>query len=426
VDHGARSHAKYSGSNAHRFTRCSGQVGLAAKIGVEIDSPDSEAGTAAHELLDAILRCEAGGNDGGDVYEITQMLADENYKQHQKSVWQVLDYINLLRDQYPDLVVESEIYRQFPQSVVPPDDAAGLIDVWCWSPSARIAWVIDFKNGVGETVDIEGNMQLLFYGTAALWHTSFAQAFLVVIQPNSFRGAEPRVIEVTGLDLVEYQADIENAIRAAESQDAVLVPGDHCHRCPAGHGCLARERQAIAVLTGDTRPVREFDSRSLPLPAELPLDRIGHIKSQAPAIRRWLKDVDAYAFHVAVVEGKHVPGHKVVEDKPERRYDPALTADAIYRSLVRMSGDRLSIDQVMPQKLIAMTNAENLLVETLREAAPLDGKAAAAKRAKDLFATLLEKDSRGVPALVADTDPRPALNRVLNDFAGVVPAEAIT
>ena len=209
LEHGARKHAKYSGSNAHRFSVCSGQVALAAKIGVEISGPDAEKGTAAHELLDECIKSNSWcGNPGHP---------------HHNAIIHVLDYVASLRLRYPDLIVESEIYRQFPQSIVPPDDAAGLIDVWCWSPAARIAWVIDFKNGVGETVDVEGNMQLLFYGTAALWCTPFSRAFLVVIQPNSFRGSEPREIEVTGLDLVEYQADIENAIKAAESPDAVLI-----------------------------------------------------------------------------------------------------------------------------------------------------------------------------------------------------------
>ena len=411
MEHGARKHAKYSGSNALRFSVCSGQVALAAKIGVEISGPDAEKGTAAHELLDVCIKSNNWyGNPGHP---------------HHNAIIHVLDYVASLRLRYPDLLVESEIYRQFPQSIVPPDDAAGLIDVWCWSPAARIAWVVDFKNGVGETVDVEGNMQLLFYGTAALWCTPFSRAFLVVIQPNSFRGSEPREIEVTGLDLVEYQADIENAIKAAESPDAVLIPGEHCHRCPAGHGCLARERQALAVLTGDTRPLREFDTRSLPAPAEIPIERIAWIKQAAPFIRNWLRDVDAYAFQAAV-GGMHVPGHKLVEDVGKRRYKPGMTPEAIYRSLVAMSGDRLQIEQVLPQKLIAMTNAEELLIETMRNAAPLDGKTAAAKHAKELFATLVEKDSKGAVALVPDTDKRPAVNRALNDFAGVVPAEAIT
>lgn len=424
MEHGERKHAKYSGSNAPRFSVCSGQVAFAAKVGVNISGPDAEKGTDAHELLEAYFRCEASGNDGADVFAIEEMLRQPRYEQHQNAVQHVLDYVAALKIQYPDLEVQSEIYRQFPQTTVPPEDAAGLIDVQCWSPSARIAWEIDFKNGVGETVDIEGNMQLLFYGTAALWHTSFNRAFLVIIQPNSFQGSEPREIEVTGLDLVEYQADIEEAIQVAESDAARLVPGEHCHRCPAGHACLARERKAIAVLTGDDRPVRELDTRSLPSPAELPLERIGFIKANADLIRQWLKDVEAYGFQAAL-GGAYIPGWKLVEDSDKRRYRPDMTPTDIYRALVHMSGDRLTIEQVMPQKLIAMTNAEELLVNTVRNAAALDEKAGAVKQAKALFDTLIHKDNKGTVALVADTDKRPVLNRSLNDFAGVIPAEVI-
>lgn len=425
MEHGERKHAKYSGSNAHRFSVCSGQVAFAAKVGVNISSIDAEKGTDAHELLEAYLRCEANGNDGADVYELEEMLQQPRYAQHKESVQHVLDYVAALRLQYPDLEVESECYRQFPQSVVPADDAAGVIDVLCWSPAARIAWVIDFKNGAGETVEIQGNMQVPFYGTSALWYTPFNRAFLVVIQPHSFRGAEPREIEVTGVDLVEYQADIEDAIKVAESDAARLVPGEHCHRCPAGHACLARERKALAVLTGDSRPVRELDTRSLPAPAELPLERIGFIKANAEHIRQWLKDVEAYAFQAAL-GGSHIPYHKLVEDDGRRHYRADMTPSDIYRAIVYISGDRLTIEQLMPQKLLAMTNAEDLLANTVRNAAPLDDKAEAVKRAKAQFANLIHKDNKGAVALVPDTDRRPAVNRSLNDFAGVIPAELIT
>lgn len=411
MEHGARKHDKYSGSNAHRFSLCSGQVALAEKIGVEISSVDADKGTAAHELLESTLKHQE--------FVVTD---DATFK----SVQHVLDYIEGLRRQYPDLIVKSETYVNFPQNFCrEPNFAGGLVDVICCSPSAGIYWIIDFKNGVGETVTVHGNMQMLFYGTAALWNITFSRAFLVIIQPNSFMGSEPREIEVTALDLIEFQADIENAIILAEGRAAMLVPGDHCHRCPAGVGCLARERQAIASLTGDMSTIREFDTRSLPLPSDLPLDRLGQILKAEEFAKQWFSDARAYATQEGM-RGVHIPGHKIVEANARRKWRPDYTPERIAEALTYGTGSLLDLDNVMPRKLIAMTTAEDLFVEVFRNNAPLEGKSAAVAEAKARFAQLTLKDSNGSVTLVADTDPRPVANRSRNDFAGVVPAEAVT
>lgn len=412
MEHGARSHAKYSGSNAHRFPICTAQPALATAIGVDLNNADSDKGTEAHELLDFLLTNQ---------YAITDLPVPHPAVHCFEAVQQALDYVAALRAQYPDLIVKSELYKEFPQKFLAPDKAAGIVDIFCYSPSARAYWVIDFKNGAGETVHVYQNAQLLFYGVCALWDLAFDHAFLVIIQPNSYAGAAPREWEITGLDLVEFQVDIENAIREAEGPDARLVPGEHCSRCSAGIGCLARERQAVSIITEDVKPVREMDARLLIPAAQLEPDRIGHILAFKDTVTDWLRDIESYAFQLAM-RGEHVPLHKLVEADARRKWRPDWTPEKIAATLAEAG---IAEDVAMPRKLIAMTSAEELVVAAWRNAAPITGKVQAAAEAKKRFATLTLKESSGKYSLVRDTDGRAPANRSRNDFAGVVPAEAI-
>lgn len=420
MDHGARSHTKYSGSNAHRFMRCAGQVRLAATMPQL--PPDTHAieGTQAHEVLELCIK--GGVTDAsvflrlGHRFVITESMTD--------SVQYVLDYLQSLRDTYPDLVVQSEQPFPFPQSVVPQDQAGGIIDILALSPSAGIVWVIDFKHGIGETVEIEGNEQARWYGTSAMWSQPFTQLNIVVIQPRSFMEIKTRVAEITALDMVHYAAEVEAAIEAAERPDAALTPGPWCHRCPAGFGCAAREDQAMTTIFPEYTGCEQYLPLAFPDFRRLSPERSAHILRMEGEIRSWLKQHREYAVSQAH-GGVKFPGFKTVEASAERRYAPGLSPGNIAHSIAALSGHTLTLDEIMPRKLVALTTAEAMLVKAAREAAPVGQKDKAAREAKAAFAFLTLKDTSGALSLVADDDKRPAFDAVASDFVGIVPPSVI-
>lgn len=420
MDHGARSHAKYSASNAHRVLRCPGQVALAAQVPPRPDSAFSDEGTQCHQLLERSLTGDVNWRQHAD----PEMIA---------AVEVVHDYLEgLYISRGSHLVVQVERPFRFPQAIVPADDAAGIADIMVLDHVEREAWSVDFKYGAGVAVEVEGNAQLLFNAAGRLWREPMQRVNLVVIQPRIPH--HPKGIIRTWtcgpLELAEFQAEMEQAIRVAESacsgvgteHEAAwlqlhLEPGAWCRWCPAEVMCPAREQRALALAFGTPTPQpAAIEGRPLPEPASLGLDRIAHILRHADMLTSWLRSVENYAKQQAQA-GISIPGHKLVEAQARRQWhgEPEAIADA----LMGLSGYALTLDDVMPRELLDITKAEATLVELARKQAAKGKKQEAARDVKNALAFLTLKQSSGNLVLVSDTDSRPAADRASVAFAGV-------
>lgn len=418
MDHGARQHAKYSASNAHRFLRCAGQVALSSRVPPRPDSEHSAEGTQAHELLQRSLSGDVNWRRGAD----PEMLAAIEV------VHDFLDSLYIARG--PHLVVQVEQPFRFPQRVVPPEDAAGIADLMVVDHMEQEAWSIDFKYGEGVAVEPERNAQLMFNAVGRLWRMPIKRVNCVVIQPRitHHRQGVVRQWSCGPLELAEFQAEAEQAIEMAESAEfystqrgieiaSYLTPGPWCRWCPAETACPARERNALALPFGqDVPPARQLEGRVLPEPADLGMDRIAHILRHADALTTWLRAVENYAKQQAM-SGVAVPGHKLVEAQARRQWhgDP----EEIAAKLIDLSGYALGEDDVMPRELIGITAAESALVEIARRHAPRGEKDKAARAMRDALAFLTLRQSSGNLVLAPEHDARPAVNRAAALFAGV-------
>ncbi len=401
----AGTHSRYSGSMFHRVLRCPGSVRLAASLPPTpevIDRWRAE-GDAAHALLAAWVS-----------HGLTSLAPPCDNVEMRSAVGELVEYINVLRERWPDLVVLSEVKFTFPQRIVPAEDAAGTADVVAWTKAGRRAWLIDFKYGAGEVVPAENNQQLLFYATSAFWRTREADFFtLVIYQPRIFNGgggADEWVVDAS--DLVDFRADAEAAIEAAERPSAPLIPGDpQCHWCPAGPVCLAREKLALAVVTEDPNPVREYTSITLPRPIDLGVDRIAYVLEFGDYLRAWIKDVEAYAYSQAM-SGVPVPGRKLVYSQSRRRWNSqAKDPQEIAAALAKWSG--LPLSTFYRPTLAGITDAEKQMVQAAKGAG-LDPAAA-----KNYMAWFTIKESSGAISLVSERDRRETANPIADAFSGV-------
>ena len=421
MQHGARSHAKYSASNAHRVLRCPGQVALSATVPPTPDSAEAIEGERAHELLERSLTGDVNWRRDAD----TEMIA---------AVEVVLDWLEgLAIERGSHLVVQVEQPFRFPQDVVPPEDAAGIADIMVQDHHAREAWSVDFKYGAGVAVEAVRNPQLLFNATGRLWRQPFTRGHAVVIQPRIPHHPQGviRTWSFGPLEIAEFQAEMEHAIRLAEMADYVahnadtfattLNPGAWCRFCPAEVVCPARESRALALAFGNKPPApHQIDDATLPVPAALGLDRVAHIVRHADMLRGWLSSVEKFAQQQAM-SGVAIPGHKLVEAQARRRWHGAR--EAVAESLMALSGYALGLDDVMPRELLDITKADALLVEHARAQAPRGQKQIAAHDMKAKLAFLTLKITSGNLVLVPDTDARPAVDRASVAFAGVtIPA----
>lgn len=404
-------HRKYSASNAHRILHCPGQVSYCATLPPRPDSEASEEGTAAHELLED---CLLGREDVG---------TDSAPRETREAVQVALDYIEgvaIKQGRSLTLLVEGEY--DFPQNVVPREDAGGVLDVALIDEIAHELWIIEYKHGAGVFVPAIGNSQLLFGATGLSWHRWFSSIHCVVVQPRIlWAGPVVREWTIDMLDVIEFQARMEKAIAWAASSEAdqclskPLVPGEHCRFCPGEAMCQAREKSALTAAGA-----RSISSFAPPPPPSLGLARLSEILLRADEIKSWLKACESYAYDSAMQNVK-VPGYKLVEAQDRRTV--TATPREIAATLTEIAGRYVGEDEVTERETLGVTALDKLVTKLARDAAPAGQKDAAVKAARDKFAFLTSKASSGKLSLVPETDPRPAVNRAQAMFKGVaIPA----
>jgi len=408
-------HATYSGSGIHRLLAgCYGSVRLAKTVPPAPPTKWQEEGTAAHAELER--RLLGGSHTTEQAREGAVGVAYAHIQDLIRTAARESGAAGMLREQ--------RVW--FPQRVVPRDECSGTLDVMVMA--GRRAWIIDYKHGAGEFVAAEENAQLMFYAWAALHDKLhlFDAITLVIIQPNSWQDGEPiREYKTDALELFNFSRRVIHAIEQAERLHAPLLPGEHCKFCPAAPVCDARERDAIATMSG-ARPlsVREWQPADLPKASDLDLGRLGQIVTKAGAIRSWLKTVEDYAEARALAGEIEVPGCKIVEAGARRKWE--FEGDLSAQLLTKMLDPENATEfgelwnQVYPRKLLGITEAEKLVVEAATRGLTDAGeKRAAIAKAKEAFSALTTKESSGALSLVPLSDPRPPVNRAAKHFGGV-------
>jgi len=145
---------------------------------------------------------------------------------------------------------------------------------------------------------------------------------------------------------------------------------------------------------------------ALPDPAHLSLDRLSHVLSAKSFVSLWFNRVEETATHLAKL-GYQIPGMKLVEPDARRQWHE--NDDSIARKLAVLSG--LTYDDFMPRKLLSITEAEKLLVDTYRS--KVKGKTKknnASKNARHDMAFLTVKMPSSNTKLVTEDHASPAVS----------------
>lgn len=120
-------------------------------------------------------------------------------------------------------------------------------------------------------------------------------------------------------------------------------------------------------------------------PPQLSDTEIAQVLAKLPELKRWASDVESYALSLAVNQGKTWSGFKLVEGRSIRKY--------VDETKVVETAQAAGINDIFEQRLKTITALEKQL-----------GK----KRFGELLGDLVIKPP-GKPALVPETDKRPAL-----------------
>ena len=416
--HREREHSRYSASAAERWMNCPGSVRLCDGV-PERKSKYAEEGTQAHELLEAMLLDKKIGAPGA--------LAQRRAAASQDMIDAVqiaFQYVVDLLDNIEGWGLTLEKRVEVPSEAAP-GEVFGTLDISIYDPANRKRYIIDYKHGAGVPVEVIGTKQLRVYAlgvTRAEPRQPVDKYELVIVQPRAFHPAGPIRSEVIdAADLVDFYDEIENAIKAAQMAEfnadtdagywaeTWLKPdAKSCRWCPAATICPAREKQALALVGQDFADVRQVTADKLAEVSELSPDRIGQILALKDIVGDWLDKVEKRAIEMAKA-GVYIPGRKLVEPVGRRTYDDASTV-----ALKMAEATDLPITNFYePPTPLGITAME----AKIKQLTPVKSKER--KEALDAFALLTTKKSSGNLTLVAEDDPRPAVNSAQSAFAGV-------
>ena len=233
-------HAILSSSASHRWLVCPGSV--EANVGKPWEqSVYALEGTSAHALLEVCLRLGAAPEEFfGDTLESGHMPVDEGMTD---GVGYALDYVEAYTANNPKTKVLIEHTVAFGAAIGATDEEGfGTSDIILDNFPAEVV-VIDYKHGIGHSVSVKDNSQLLLYAVGMRAQRGRYQRYRkVVVQPRLAK--RKPVQEAPAMPDVKVMQWVDKVVRpvvpVALSKGAPRVAGAHCHYCAANGNCVAQ------------------------------------------------------------------------------------------------------------------------------------------------------------------------------------------
>ena len=372
-------HAYLSASASHRWLACPPSAKLCANIPDQA-SEYAQQGTDCHELC-AYLIEKALGREVIDptenltYYDAEMQNCAEEYRNY------VLEQIEAAKEFCKDPQVMIEQRLDFSRWV---ENGFGTGD--CVIVADEVLQIIDYKHGLGVLVsagDDEhgGNSQMMCYALGALEVFGdiydINQIKMTIFQP---RRENISTYTISRDNLLKWA----NEVLAPTAQLAYVGEGEfkaggHCQFCKVKATCRKRAEYNLELAKYD------FE-----MPATLDDTEIAAILERVDEMISWGNDIKEYALKQAQ-SGVHFEGWKVVEGRSNRKY----TDEEAVAFKVKDAGF-----DPYEKKLLGVTTMSTLL-----------GK----KKFEELLGGLIYKPP-GKPALVPESDKRPAMNTAIEDF----------
>ena len=367
-------HAFLSASSAHRWLECPPSA-KACEGREDQASPYAQQGTDCHELC-AYLVEKALGKDAADPTGNLEYYDQEMQDCAESYCSYVMERVEEAKKLCPDPQVMVEQRLDFSQWV---EEGFGTGD--CVIVADEVLQVIDYKHGLGVLVSAEKNPQMMCYalGAVELFDGIYdiREIRMTIYQP---RRENVSTYSMTKEELLAWADEVlEPTAELAYEGKGEFKAGDHCQFCKAKAACRKRAEYNLELARYD------FE-----MPAALEDSEIAAILPRVDDLVSWAADLKEYALQQAL-SGTEYPGFKIVEGRSNRRFaDEAAVAETV---------EAAGFDPY-EKKLLGITAMTSLL-----------GK----KMFEELLGGLTYKPP-GKPALVPDSDKRPAMNTAAEDF----------
>ena len=381
----AGSHALLSPSAAHRWLNCTAAPRLEADVPDQGSSFALE-GTLAHAYCAQKLKQYIGLPTDSEAEEIAQLSEYhsgemDEYTDTYKSI--VLEKLTAAKVATPDACLLVETRLDFGKYI---PDAFGTADAVIIADG--VMEVIDFKYGKGVRVSAAANPQMMIYALGAYDRFSFDYRIdrvrMTIVQPRIDNLSE---YELSVAELLKWAAtELMPKAREAYKGNGPQKPGEWCQFCKVKSSCRALTECCTSTAQNYADPklltAEELATAVLPI---------------IPTIKTWLSGVEDYALQQAL-SGVQLPGWKIVEGRSVRKI---TDADAVAVALNKAGYNTAEIYK--PQELRTITDLEKL---------------AGKKQFAAICGEYIDKP-QGKPTLAPESDKRPAIDPVADDFNGI-------
>ncbi len=303
-------HAVFGASSSSRWMSCPGSVELSKGI-VEPPSEFAAEGTAAHELSEMVLRTELHTSNWlGEKIEASGFT----FTVDGEMVDAVQMYVDFVRDLSAEYGTAPMLEHRFDLSKLqPPAPMFGTADCAFYVEGERLLHIADLKYGRGVPVSAHDNPQLKYYALGMLLSLPADKPVrtvrMSICQPriNNFDNAEISVEE-----LLDFSAELLDAVHAAIKPDAALVPSESaCKFCKAKGKCPALRETALTVAQSEFGEILD--------PAELQPEQIGELLAKADMLEEWLRGLRNMALSQAEA-GVEIPGFTLQAKRATRKW----------------------------------------------------------------------------------------------------------
>lgn len=369
-----KGHAVLSASSSERWLNCPPSARLCENY-EDKGSDYAAEGTDAHTLCEMLLK-QALGISTEDTIENLTWYNSEMEDCAEAYAAYVVELLESAKQTCSDPVVCIEQKVDFSRWV---QDGFGTAD--CIVIADGVMNIVDYKHGKGVEVSAERNPQMMLYALGALeifdGIYDIDTVRMTIYQP---RKSNISIFEMPKDELLKWaETELTPKAQLAYEGQGEFHCGEWCRFCKAKAECRERAEANLALARYDFEP-----------PALLNDEEIADILGKVDALTAWATDVKEYALQQAV-SGKDWPGWKLVEGRSNRKY----TSDTAVAAAVESIG----LDPY-ERKVLGITAMQKLL-----------GKS----RFDELLSPYIEKP-QGKPALVPESDKRPAMNTAKNDF----------
>lgn len=367
-------HALLSASSSHRWLHCPPSARLCEGYDDKGSNFAAE-GSDAHSLCEFKLKTALGMEAQDPTEDLSWYDAEMEECANNYATF-VMELVEEARKACPDPVVLIEQRLDYSRYV-----AEGFGTGDCVIIADGTLHIVDFKYGRGVLVEAEDNPQMMLYALGALelfdCLYDIDTVSMTIFQP---RRGNVSTHTIPKADLYEW-ADTVLAPTAelAWSGEGEYHCGEWCQFCRAKADCRERANANMELA--------KFEFRQPPLLTD---EEVEEILCRIDGLIAWASDIRDYALQAAI-SGKHWSGYKLVEGRANRKY----TDERAVVAAVQAAGY-----DPYEHKVLGVTAMTTLL-----------GK----KQFNDILGGLVIKP-QGKPTLVPDSDKRPAMTNIMNEF----------